>query len=151
MTADTVKILAELIRRIEGIEIKAYLCPAKVWTIGFGHTEGVKPGDIITIEQANEMLKQDMQKYWDGALKLSPNLINASPARQAAIVDFCYNCGLGNYQKSSLRKLVNSGQWQAASGSILQWNKARVNGVLKVLNGLTKRRIEESKLLYNKG
>jgi lysozyme len=150
MNADAVKILAVLISKFEGIELKAYLCPAKVWTIGYGHTKGVKQGDIVSIAQANEMLMQDMQEYWEGALKLSPNLVNASPERQAAIVDFCYNCGIGNYEKSSLRKLVNSGQWQAASGSILQWNKARVNGVLKVLNGLTKRRIEESKLLYKK-
>jgi len=147
MNQEALKILALLIQEFEGLELNAYLCPAKVWTIGYGHTEDVKQGDFITLQMANDILKKDMEKYWDGALRLSYKLDKATPSQQAAIVDFCYNCGLGNYEKSSLRRLVGMQDWEGASKSILKWNKAKVNGVLTVLRGLTRRRIAESKLL----
>ena len=152
------KILAGLIREFEGCELKAYKCPAGVWTIGYGYTgtlppecqdigASVKPGMAITLEQAERLLAVSMKKYWQGALRWSPGLAKASPARQAAIVDFCYNCGEGNYRISSLLLAVNKGDWALASQKILPWNKARVKGVMTVLKGLVRRREYESKLL----
>lgn len=158
LSNETIAILEPLITEFEGVKLKAYKCPAGVVTIGAGFTgkipdecrdigTEVKMGMTITQEQSTRLLKVAMDKYWQGALKYSPNLINASPSRQAAIIDFCYNCGLGNYQVSSLLLAVNKGDWYEASKSILKWNKARVKGVLKVLPGLVRRREAESKLL----
>lgn len=141
--------LVAIIKDREGCKLEAYLCPAKVWTIGYGHTKGVKKGDKITQAQAEAMLVEDMQEYWEKALRFSPNLVSASPKRQAAVTDFVYNCGDGNYQGSSFRTSVNAGDWVSAAANCKKWNKARVNGVLKVLNGLVIRRDMEAKLLLD--
>ena len=148
LSSETISILSKLICHFEGCKLQAYKCPAGVWTIGYGQTgPNIKAGTVWTQSQADEELKKAMQKYWAEALKWSPNLAQASPSRQAAIIDFCYNCGIGNYQISSLLKSVNSRNWKQASQDILKWNKARVNGELKVLRGLVLRREAESKLL----
>ena len=52
----------ELIKHFEGCELKAYLCPAGVWTIGYGHTKGVKEGDVITAEEADAMLLAELDE-----------------------------------------------------------------------------------------
>lgn len=151
-------ILGGLIREFEGCKLTAYKCPAGVWTIGFGYTGKIPPecqdigmevnsGMSCTLAQAERLLVVSMKKYWEAALRQSPGLVNASPARQAAIVDFIYNCGEGNYRSSSLRKAVNENDWPAAAEAIKKWNKARVKGVLTVLKGLVRRREAESNLL----
>ena len=58
-----------LIQRFEGFRSEAYLCPSGVWTIGYGHTAGVKPGDTCTPDEADEFLKQD--------LRTAENTVNA--------------------------------------------------------------------------
>jgi len=158
LSKEAAQILGGLIREFEGCELKAYKCPAGVWTIGFGYTgqippechdigTEVKPGMTCTQEQAERLLAVGMKKYWDLALKHSPDLASANPSRQAAIVDFVYNCGAGNYDISSLKKSVNAKDWAGASQNILKWNKAKVKGVLTVLKGLVRRRDAESALL----
>lgn len=158
LPAEAAKHLAVLIKEFEGCELKAYKCPAGIWTIGYGYTgkippecaaigTEVKPGMTCTQEQAERLLVVGMRKYWGIALAHSPNLANASPGRQAAITDFVYNCGGGNYKISSLLLCVNSGDWAGASVAIKKWNKARVKGVLTVLKGLVRRRDAEAKLL----
>ena len=52
-----------LIKSFEGCRLTAYLCPSGVWTIGYGHTEGVSKGQVITQEQADIFLKSDLEKY----------------------------------------------------------------------------------------
>jgi lysozyme len=151
LSNETLTILSGLIKEFEGCRLTAYRCPAGVPTIGYGATvfngAKVRMGMTITQEQANQQLSHDMQVYWEDALKWSPSLVNASPSRQAAIIDFTFNCGVGNYHISSLLKSVNAGNWSQASRDILRWNKARVKGVLKVLPGLVRRREAESRLL----
>jgi lysozyme len=124
MTA--LEILMKLIKESEGCSLTAYRCPAHVLTIGFGQTKGVKAMDVIA-----------------QALKASPVLVNATMQRQAAISDFIYNLGLGNYNKSTLKLRVGQSNWISAATEIKKWNKA--GGV--VLKGLTIRRNKEAELL----
>lgn len=125
----------ELIKSFEGCKLIAYLCPAGVWTIGYGHTAGVSKGQVITKEQAENMLKSDMQKYEkyvtdDVKIALNENQFSA-------LVSFCYNCGRGN-----LRTLVKGRTSSQIAEAMLLYNKA--NG--KVLNGLVRRRKAEREL-----
>jgi lysozyme len=114
------------------------------WTIGHGITgPDIVPGLVWTREQADSRFEVLLSKFVNGAVSLSPNLLNEPPRRLAAIISFCYNCGLGNYRISTLRKRVNQGDWWSAYEEIQKWNKAQ--GI--VLNGLTRRRLAEGKFL----
>jgi lysozyme len=114
------------------------------WTIGWGTTgPDIVPGLVWTREQADRRFEAMLSKFVNGAISLSPNLLNEPPRRLAAIISFCYNCGLGNYRISTLRKRVNQGDWWGAYEEIQKWNKAQ--GI--VLNGLTRRRLAEGKFL----
>ena len=142
-----IEILTNLIKQFEGCELTAYKCPAGVWTIGHGHTgKDVVQGLKWTQDYADDVLKSDAAKYMRQALSASPSLSGASESRQAAIADFVYNCGLGNYKSSTLKKCVDAGNWQLAYSEILKWNKA--GGV--VLKGLVRRREAEKRLLENR-
>ena len=125
----------ELIKFFEGLYLEAYKCPAGVWTIGWGHTAGVKQGDKITKQQAQELFEKDM-KIYEGHVNRIVNL----PLNQNqfdALVSFCYNCGQGN-----LQKLVKNRNLDQIAAAMLLFNKA--NG--KVLKGLVTRRQMEQKL-----
>lgn len=130
----------ELIKQFEGYSSKAYPDPATggaPWTIGYGTTKGVKPGMIVTAEQAEKMLRDDVAKFESGV----SSLITA-PTTQGqfdAMVSLAYNIGLGNFGKSTLLKKHNARCYTCAADQFRVWNRA--NG--KVMNGLTKRRAAE--------
>ena len=125
----------ELIKSFEGLALFAYLCPAGVWTIGYGHTAGVSKGQVITKEQAENMLKSDMKKY---EKYVTDNVKIALNENQfSALVSFCYNCGVGN-----LRTLIKGRTASQIAEAMLLYNKA--GG--KVLNGLVRRRKAEREL-----
>lgn len=134
----------DLIKSFEGCKLTSYLCPAKVWTIGFGHTgDDVKPSMNISLAKADELLKQDLIKFENGVSKLVKTNINEN--QFSALVSFAYNCGLGNLKSSTLLKKVNiNPNDKTIASEFLKWDKA--GGV--VLAGLTKRRASEA-LLYN--
>ena len=114
------------------------------WTIGWGITgEDIVPNLVWTRQQADERFENILTKFVQGAIGLSPNLVNEPPRRLAAIISFCYNCGLGNYRISTLRRRVNEGDWDSAYHEIQKWNKAQ--GI--VLPGLTRRRLAEANML----
>ena len=144
------KSLLELIKKYEGCHkrmadgrLVAYKCPAGVWTVGWGSTgRYIKEGTIWTQEKADERLEKDAQAAIDAALKASP-ILQGKEYKLAAIADFIYNLGIGNYQSSTLKKRVDTGDWISAVSEIKRWNKA--GG--KVLAGLTARREDEAKLL----
>lgn len=127
-----------LIKSFEGCRLKAYKCPAGVWTIGYGHTAGVKEGDCITQETAEAYLRNDLEKYekavmnYDGIYHFNQNQFDA-------LVSFTYNCGVGN-----LKNLTQSGNRTLAqiSTKLPIYNKA--GGV--VLRGLQRRRAAEKEL-----
>lgn len=130
----------ELIKKYEGLRLEAYLCPAGVWTIGFGTTKGVKNGDKITQQAAEKLLADDLSKFEIGVtcsvtVPLSQNQFDA-------LVSFAYNVGLGALRSSTLLRLLNAGDYKGAAAQFKRWNKA--GG--KELAGLTRRRADEAAL-----
>lgn len=131
----------DLIKEFEGFRAKAYLCPARVWTIGYGHTKGVKPGMVITKAQGEAMLRADLKIY---ERYTSDALGNArtTQGQWDALVSFCYNAGPANLNKSSMLRLHKQGQYKAAADAFLNWTK----GGGRVLPGLVRRRKAERAL-----
>lgn len=114
------------------------------WTIGYGSTgPHINPTTVWTLQQAEQALKAELEHFALGLVKLSPSLKNELPRRVAALISFCYNCGLGNYRISTLKKRVDKGDWLGAQEEIVKWNKAAG----RVLPGLTRRRLAEAALL----
>lgn len=133
----------ELIKSFEGCGLVAYKCPAGVWTIGYGHTGGVKPGMEINQAQATVMLKRDMRSYEATVNKYVTVEINQN--QFDALVSFTYNCGGNALRKSTLLKLLNQGKIKEAADQFDLWNR----GGGKVLPGLVRRRTAEKKLFLS--
>lgn len=132
----------ELIKESEGFRAEAYPDPATggiPWTIGFGTTVGVRKGMVVSLDQANKMLAQDLAKFEAGVNKLAPV---TTQGQFDALVSFAYNLGLGNLQSSTLLKKHNSGDYAGAALEFSRWNKAAG----KVMAGLTARRAREAEL-----
>ena len=133
----------ELIKQFEGLRLKAYLCPAGIWTIGYGHTSGVSPNSFITIQEADEYLHRDV-----AAIEMQLNKLNLS-LRQCqwdAIVSFVFNVGIGNFKASTLlAKIRINPEDNSIMDEFLRWVYA--NG--KVMKGLQKRRLAEMKLYFS--
>ena len=127
-----------LIKSFEGCRLKAYKCPAGVWTIGYGHTAGVKEGDTITKETAESYLRNDLEKYEKAVMKYDA-IYNFNQNQFDSLISFTYNCGVGN-----LKNLTQSGKRTLAqiSTKLPLYNKA--GGV--VLRGLQRRRAAEKEL-----
>lgn len=130
-----------LIREFENCKLVAYLCPAGVWTIGVGHTgSDVVEGLKITQSQADDLLRQDLARFEAGvdgsvSVELTQNMFDA-------LVSLAFNIGLGAFQKSTLLKKLNAGDYLGASDQFLVWNKA--GGAIS--KGLQRRRTAERKL-----
>lgn len=141
-------IASDLCKTFEGFRSKPYLCPAGVPTIGYGSTfysdgKQVRLTDRpISKEEAEEYLEYELYKCLQKAIKFSP-ILAMYDNRLAAITDFIYNLGAGNYQTSTLKRKVNVENWDEAVYQIKRWNKAAG----RVLNGLTLRREAEARLL----
>ena len=134
-----------LIKEFEGCKLKAYRCPAGVWTIGYGWTHGVKPGMVWTMQKAEEMLIEGVKPYAATVAKA----IGKTPTTQGqfdALVSFCYNAGEGNFKKCSMLRYHLRGQKRLAADAFLNWTKARVRGQMTVLRGLVRRRVWERAL-----
>lgn len=135
-----------LIKKFEGCKLKAYLCPAKIPTIGFGNTQyengvKVKIGDVINESRSEELLKFILEDFEEGVSKLLK--VDIDQHKFDALVCLAYNIGLGNFKKSTVLKLVNQNPFDPSIEiNWLAWNKA--GG--KVLTGLTRRRTEEYNL-----
>jgi len=130
----------DLIKHFEGCETEAYLCPAGVPTIGYGHIKGVQMGDVITEAQAHEMLVEELEEYESYINDFVTVSINQN--QFDAMVSWVYNLGSGNLRASTLLKVLNSGNYSDVPEQIMRWNKA--GG--KVLEGLTRRRQAEANL-----
>lgn len=133
-----------LIKKFEGCELKAYQCSAGVWTIGYGHTKDVQPGDEWSESHADHMLEVEMEEY-EGYVN---NSVTA-PINQDqfdALVSWVYNLGGGNLKASTMLKVLNAGQYEEVPAQMMRWNKA--GG--KVLEGLTRRRQAEANLFMGK-
>lgn len=132
----------DLIKSFEGFRSVAYLCPANVLTIGYGHTKTVKIGQKITELQAEKLLLDDLAtaENYVNSLKL-----NINQNQFDALVSFVFNCGSGNFAKSTLLKMIRvNPNSDNIRFEFSRWNK----GGGKVLGGLTRRRKAESDLYF---
>ncbi len=129
-----------LIKEFEGCRLKAYKCPAGIWTIGYGDTQNVHEGLEITQAEADKRLLDALGSFERGVSKLLAREV--SPCQFSALVAFAYNVGLGNLKVSTLLRCTNKGNWPDAAVEFMRWNK--VKGVPVV--GLTRRRAAERAL-----
>lgn len=146
--AKALDLASSLCRHFEGLRLQPYLCPAGVWTVGYGSTRyanglPVRPGDPpIDREAAERLLRLTLARdYLPAVRQLCPGA--DTPGRLAALVDFTYNLGAGHLRASTLRRKVNAGDWAAVPGELRKW----VRGGGRVLPGLVRRREAETALI----
>ena len=130
----------DLVKFFEGFESKAYLCPANVWTIGYGRTKNVKEGDILNEAQAERDLLEELDEFAEQVLNTVK--VSLEQTELDALTSWTYNLGVGNLRSSTLLKKLNSGDKNSVPSEMVRWNKAAG----KVLAGLTRRREAEAKL-----
>ena len=130
---------APLVKESEGLRLEAYVCPAGVPTIGYGHTAGVKLGTRITQADADRMLTLDLEKYKAQAAKYIHRQVTRG--QFIAILDFAYNLGVRALASSTLLKLFNNGDTEGAAEQFSKW----VYAAGKVAPGLVARRKKEKK------
>ncbi len=133
-----------LIKRFEGCRLEAYKCSGGVWTIGYGHTSGVKETDTITQDEADKLLQEDVEqfeKYVDDYVT-----VKLGQSQFDALVAWTFNLGVGNLRESTMLKKLNSEDYASVPSEMKRWNKA--GG--KTLDGLIRRRKAESLLFESK-
>lgn len=128
----------DLIKKFEGLRLKAYKCPAGVWTIGYGHTKGVKPGDVITEKEAYSLLQEDLGRFIDHVRKMDEKYkYNFNQNEFDALVSFAFNIG-------SINGITNNGKRTKFQISCKIKSYIHANG--KVVQGLINRRNAEYNL-----
>jgi lysozyme len=136
----------EHMERWEGLRLDAYLCPAKVWTIGYGHTRTAKPGMKITEADAKALLESDL-----GWATAAVNRLVRVPLNQNqfdALVSLVYNIGEGGFAGSTVLRRLNAGDYAGAARAFEMWNKITDSAGRKVVSrGLENRRASE-RLLF---
>ena len=141
----------KLIKHHEGVRNRPYRCPANLWTCGVGHLigDGKSLPDswnrTFSQEEIDGLLKSDLRRFELGISKMLPNV----PLRQHefdALVSFCFNLGLGCFQRSTLRQALLRGNKKAAMESLVKY--CRAGG--KILKGLQTRRLDERALFEGK-
>ena len=137
----------KLIRHHEGVRNRPYRCPAGLWTVGVGHLIGdgkslpTEWNRTFTSEEIDGILKRDLRRFELGVHKMLPNI----PLRQHefdALVSFCFNLGLGCFQRSTIRQALLRDDKKQAMESLIKYCKA--GG--KILKGLQTRRLDERAL-----
>ena len=132
-----------IIKKYEGLRLNAYRCPARVWTIGYGHTHQVKSGDVITEAMATEYLRGDVRHAQQTIERYVK--VDLTQSQFDALVSFIFNVGSGAFRKSTLLRMLNKGNYSGAEKQFKRWNKAKG----KALRGLTRRRADEAELFSN--
>ena len=135
----------KLIMQFEGLRLKAYRCPAGVWTIGYGHTSAagapeVRDGMRISAQEAEAILKRDLAGFEAAVAGMVKTEL--TQAQFDVLVSFAYNCGVGALKASTLLKRVNAGAFDAVPAELMKWTKAKG----KELPGLVRRRRAEAAL-----
>ena len=146
--------LETLIKNFEGLRLTSYKDIGGVWTIGYGTTYNykykrpVQQGDEIDEPTALNWLKIEINKKKDNIKKFIKIAINNN--QLDSLISLCYNIGETALKNSTLLKLLNAGKDKViVANEFLKWNKAKVNGKLQVIEGLTKRRELEKKLFLS--
>lgn len=145
------KEIKDFVKAKEGLSLTAYLCPAKVWTIGYGNTSyetgiKVKQGDKISKERAELLFDNTFENF---ALQVKQLVFKSTlnDNQFSALVSFAYNVGIGALKSSTLlRKVKANPNDKTIANEFAKWNK----GGGKVLAGLTSRRAKESDIYFKK-
>lgn len=131
----------ELIKEFEGLRLRAYKCVAGVWTIGWGHTSGVRAGMSISAGQAEELLRADVESVFR---RLGLNRFGMN--RRAALASFAFNVGIGAMERSTLWRKVRANPVDASiADEFRRWKYA--GG--KVQPSLVRRREKELKVYFS--
>ena len=140
-----------LIKHHEGVRAKPYKCPAGLWTVGVGHLIGDGKSlpetwnKTFTNEEIDGLLKHDLNRFELGVSKMLPN-VSLRQHEFDALVSFCFNLGLGCFQRSTIRQALLRGDKKAAMESLMKY--CRAGG--KILRGLQIRRLDEKALFEGK-
>lgn len=130
-----------LIKEFEGCKLEAYQCPAGVWTIGWGTTQGVKQGMKITQEEAEGLLIKECERFCNGVYAEVGNICNENQV--GALISFSYNVGLSAFRNSTLlKKIKANASEKEIEKQFMRW----VYAGGKILRGLERRRKAEVKL-----
>lgn len=135
---------AALVKKFEGFRPTAYKCSNGVWTLGYGHTRDVKPGDTCTTAQALAWLVEDMAD----AVKAVNDLVKV-PLKQNqfdALASFVFNNGRGAFAESTMLELLNQGSYTLAAMQFDRWVYVGPKGKKRKETGLITRRAAERKL-----
>lgn len=134
--------IKKFIKQFESLRLTAYLCPAGVWTIGWGHTDNVKKDQRISIQNAEILFESDIlnkaENYINNYVKI---LLNQN--EYDALTSLIFNIGGGNFFSSTLLKKLNLNLKEEAANEFLKWNKYRKDGKLIISSGLDRRRKRE--------
>lgn len=131
----------EPIKRHEGLRLRAYLpTPNDVPTIGWGHTEGVRLGQEISLPEAQRLIERDVA--WVKRVIDSTVKVPLGPNQVSALYSFVFNLGGSNFRKSTMLRKLNAGDYAGTANEFKRWNKQKG----KVLRGLTKRRAYEAEV-----
>jgi len=134
----------DLIKKYEGLRLNAYLDAVGVWTIGFGHTLNVKSTDVISLDEAEYFLRQDVEF---AEKEVNKHNLNINQNQFDALVSFVFNLGVGNFVRSTLlRKIKSNPNDPTIRKEFEKWIYA--GG--KVLIGLVRRRKDEAELYFSK-
>lgn len=140
----------ELIKSFEGFQPEKYECPAGKMTIGYGHV--IKKGESftkLTKVAAEELLQDDLEYFEDKVRQLITVPLNSN--QFSALVSFAFNAGEANLESSTLRRILNGGDYEGVGEQLMRWTKARdKKGVLVELEGLRRRRKAEKLLFESK-
>ncbi|MGJ0639424.1 lysozyme [Xenorhabdus bovienii] len=134
------------IKSYEGLRLHAYPDPAtgaEPWTIGYGHTKGVKPEQIITEQQAETFLHEDLIPIYAEIQRIVK--VPLTQGQFDALCSFIFNLGIGNFIHSTLLKKLNLADYQGAAEEFLKWDRA--DG--RVLADLRVRRASEQKMFMS--
>lgn len=144
----------DLVKEFEGLHdllsdgrVKAYLDPVDVPTIGWGHTDGVRLGDIITVDEAEAFLKADLEEAGTDVSNYVEVSLNDN--QFSALASFIFNIGSTAFSNSTMRRLLNQGDYQGAANQFPVWKHGTVNGQKVVLQGLVRRRAAERALFLS--
>lgn len=135
----------DLIKQHEGLRLQAYPDPAtgdEPWTIGYGHTKGVYPGDSCTKERAEKWLDEDIA---EAAKALELVKVPLNEFQRDALISFVFNVGKQAFADSTMLKLLNQGNYVAAANQFTRW----IHAGGKVMPGLVKRRNAEKQLFLS--
>ncbi len=151
MTRHTNQNGIDLIKKYEGLRTEAYRDAVGIWTIGYGHTDGVQQGQHISEAEAESFLRQDLH-HAEAAVERLVN-VPLNDNQFAALVAFTFNLGAGSLAASTLLRKLNQGDYASVPAEMERWSKVKdpASGEYQVLSGLLRRRQAEGRLFSASG